>query len=100
MISGWAREGTPFVLMVLHDCSDYKSCSTWETRKDKQMGSRGLANVVGTMVTNDKICVHYTQCILCLNNPNNQSDPVYPNSSVPIKISSDCETCGLLNPCK
>ena len=26
-----------------------------------------------------------------------QSDLVYPNSLVPIKMRSDCETCGLLN---
>ena len=26
-----------------------------------------------------------------------QSDLVYPNSLVPIKMCSDCETCGLLN---
>ena len=29
-----------------------------------------------------------------------QSDLVYPNSLVPIKMCSDCETCGLLNHCK
>ena len=29
-----------------------------------------------------------------------QSDLVYPNSMVPIKMCSDCETCGLLNHCK
>ena len=25
---------------------------------------------------------------------------VYPNSLLPIKMCSDCETCGLLNDCK
>ena len=29
-------------------------------------------------------------------NINDQSDLVYPNSLVPIKMCSDCETCGLL----
>ena len=29
-----------------------------------------------------------------------QSDLVYPNSLVPIKMCSDCQTCGLLNHCK
>ena len=29
-----------------------------------------------------------------------QSDLVYPNSLVPIKMCSDCETCGLLNHCE
>ena len=29
-----------------------------------------------------------------------QSDLVYPNNLVPIKMCSDCETCGLLNHCK
>ena len=29
-----------------------------------------------------------------------RSDLVYPKSLVPIKMCSDCETCGLLNNCK
>ena len=29
-----------------------------------------------------------------------ESDLVYPNSLMPIKMCSDCETCGLLNHCE
>ena len=80
---------------------------SWLIRCDVQEGSAGGAACVCVCVCVVYVCCPWVRGLGSIgthlqheNQRGINSDFVYRTSLVPIKMCSDCETCGLLNHCK